>query len=113
MVAPAHHTHNIAIELRPPAERVRTVPRAQARITQKTPDRMVELYEQGRTGREIADELGIVKSTVREPAASRGRDQTAVRQVLMTSSLTCRAAFQSDTTGCDPRLDASRFLAYG
>jgi DNA-directed RNA polymerase specialized sigma24 family protein len=64
LVALARHSHNIAIELRPPAERVRTVPRAPARITQKTRDLIVELYEKGYTGREIADELGIVKSTV-------------------------------------------------
>ena len=63
MVALARHNPNNPVELRPPADRVKSRPTVPARVTRRDRERVVELYEQGWSGGRIAAELNIAKST--------------------------------------------------
>lgn len=64
LVALARHNSNTPVELRPPTDRVQSRAKAQARITRRDRERIVELYKQGWSGSRIAADLNIAKSTV-------------------------------------------------
>lgn len=71
VIALARHTTSTPVELRPPADRVQNRPKAQARITLRDRERIVKLYEHGRSGSRIAADLNIANSTVYASAPER------------------------------------------
>lgn len=61
--------------LKPPSSLIRqrkARPVARRRVTEKDRDRMVELYQAGQDAREVAEQVGMAKSTVLRTLRARG-----------------------------------------
>ena len=64
-VALAQHTPNTPVELRPPAARLTGRPViTKRRATKRIRQRVVELYQSGRSARYVAGEVGVSRTTV-------------------------------------------------
>ena len=124
LVAPARHTPNTPVELRPPADRVQNRPKAQARITRRDRERIVKLDEQGWSGSRIAAHLNIEVNRLREsPTVQGGGPPTApcvltprlgLSMATERSASSCRAAESPDfasTCTTSARLATVRRLA--
>lgn len=65
VVALAQYTHNTPVELRPPAARLTGRPViTKRRATKRVRQRVVELYQSGRSARYVAGEVGVSRTTV-------------------------------------------------
>ena len=65
MVALAQYTPNTPVELRPPAARITDRPViTKRRATKRVRQRVVELYQSGRSARYVAGEVGVSRTTV-------------------------------------------------
>lgn len=65
VVALAQHTPNTPVELRPPAARITGRPIiTNRRATRRVRQRVVELYQSGRSARSVASEAGVSRTTV-------------------------------------------------
>jgi len=85
----------------PEVRRTERLPIARRRITQRDRDRMVELYEDGMDSREVAAELGVVKSTVLRTLRARGVEVrpwgVSIKGFKQTSTT---STFLGATVGC-------------
>ena len=64
-VALAQYTPNTPVELRPPAARLTGRPAiTKRRATKRVRQRVVELYQSGRSARYVAGEVGVSRTTV-------------------------------------------------
>lgn len=65
VVALAQYTPNTPVELRPPAARITDRPViTKRRATKRVRQRVVELYQSGRSARYVAGEVGVSRTTV-------------------------------------------------
>lgn len=65
LVALAQYTPNTPVELRPPAARITDRPViTKRRATKRVRQRVVELYQSGRSARYVAGEVGVSRTTV-------------------------------------------------
>ena len=65
LAALAQYTHNTPVELRPPAARLTGRPAiTNRRTTKRVRQRVVELYQSGRSARYVAGEVGVSRTTV-------------------------------------------------
>ena len=70
MVALAEMTINTPVAMCPPSDRLR--PNIPARITNRDRERIAQLYADGKSFAEVAEETGVARSTVMRIVRSKG-----------------------------------------